>query len=249
MPIVGSTAYNQVSSVTLLVRSLLKDATGNVFTDSVLLPYLNSAYRKTQHRLRNSGASLFKTDDVLLVVKAVPSADQDPGTQTVLNDATPPPNQLPTNLLAPVKIWERANGSTNDFAEMVDLTEHGGLPSRIQTSVLQEWEWRTDGIYFVGATQDVQIRLRYYSMLPDLVGPTDVILIRGAQEALAYLTAAMAGFARENPMAQHWDDAGVDAMEDVVQLYTRMQQHSGTRRRPYGWRSGLLGRGRRWMGW
>jgi len=51
---------------------------------------------------------------------------------------------LPTDLLVPVKLWERANGSTDDFAEMVDLTRHGGLPSRGQDIVLSVWEWRAD---------------------------------------------------------------------------------------------------------
>jgi hypothetical protein len=51
-----------------------------------------------------------------------------------------PPNQLPTDLLVPVELWERANGSTDEFAEMVDLTRHGGLPSRMQGVVLSVWE-------------------------------------------------------------------------------------------------------------
>jgi len=49
------------------------------------------------------------------------------------------------------------------FVEMVDLSRNnGGLPSRragIDASNI--WEWRGDGIYFLGATKDTQIRLRY----------------------------------------------------------------------------------------
>jgi hypothetical protein len=46
MPVVGTTAYNTAGQITALVRSLLNDAAGNLFTDTVLLPYVNSAYRK-----------------------------------------------------------------------------------------------------------------------------------------------------------------------------------------------------------
>ena len=41
MPVVGSSAYNTAGQITGLVRSLLNDAQGNLFTDTLLLPYLN----------------------------------------------------------------------------------------------------------------------------------------------------------------------------------------------------------------
>ncbi len=55
MPVVGSSAYNTAGQITSLVRSLLNDAQGNLFTDTVLLPYLNSAYRKVQRAIGNAG--------------------------------------------------------------------------------------------------------------------------------------------------------------------------------------------------
>ena len=66
MPVVGSSAYNTAGQITSLVRSLLNDSQGNLFTDAVLLPYANSAYRKTQRALGNAGAGGFIQDDVLL---------------------------------------------------------------------------------------------------------------------------------------------------------------------------------------
>src|SRR5437763_3496371 len=140
MPVVGSSAYNTAGQITSLVRALLNDAQGNLFTDAVLLPYANSAYRKTQRALSNVGAGGFIQDDALLVVPAV--AQVDTSLQVAITDATVPPNQLPTDLLVPLKIWERRNGSTDDFLEMADLTRHGGLPSRAQDVTLSAWEWR-----------------------------------------------------------------------------------------------------------
>src|SRR5579871_1266996 len=120
MPVVGSTAYNTAGQITSLVRSLLNDAAGNLFTDTVLLPYANAAYRKVQRALANIQSGTFLSDDVLLVVSAVTAIDS--SVQVSITDATAPPNQLPTNLLAPVKLWERPNGSSDDFVEMTDLT-------------------------------------------------------------------------------------------------------------------------------
>src|ERR1700747_803904 len=116
MPVGGSSAYNTAGQITSLVRSLLNDSQGNLFTDTVLLPYANSAYRKTQRALGNAGGGGFIQDDVLLVVLAV--AQVDTSLQVSITDATAPPNQLPTDLLVPVKLWERANGSSDDFVEM-----------------------------------------------------------------------------------------------------------------------------------
>jgi hypothetical protein len=236
MPVVGSSAYNTAGQITSLVRSLLNDSQGNLFTDTVLLPYANSAYRKVQRALGNSGGGAFIQDDVLLVVTAV--AQTDTSLQVSITDATAPPNQLPTDLLLPLKLWERPNGSSDDFLEMVDLSQHGGLPSRAQDVTLSVWEWRADGLYFLGATQDTQIRLRYMKAYPDFTDATSPVLVRNAQEAIAYGAAALAAWSRGSPLAQKWDDAATDAIEDVVAAAIRREQQSSRRRRPFSSRSG-----------
>src|ERR1700740_3595804 len=109
MPVVGSSAYNTAGQITSLVRSLLNDAQGNLFTDTLLLPYLNSAYRKVQRSIGNAGGGGFIQDDALLVVTAV--TETDTSLQVSITDATAPPNQFPTDLFVPIKIWERPNGS------------------------------------------------------------------------------------------------------------------------------------------
>jgi len=236
MPVIGSSAYNTAGQITALVRSLLNDAAGNLFTDGVLLPYANAAYRKVQRAIGNAGGGGFVQDDALLVVTAV--AQPDTSLQVSLTDATAPPNQLPTDLLVPLKLWERPNGSTQEFDEMMDLTRHGGLPSRVQGATLSVWEWRGDGLWFLGATQDTQIRLRYLKAYPDFTDATSPVLVRNGQEALAYATAAGAAWARGSPLAEKWDGAAADAIEDLVVAAARREQQSGRRRRPFSARSG-----------
>jgi len=229
MPVVGTTAYNTAGQITSLVRSLLNDAAGNLFTDTVLLPYANSAYRKAQRALANVQSGSFLTDDVLLVVAAVTTVDA--SAQVSITDGTAPPNQLPTDLLVPVKLWERANLSSDDFIEMTDLTDHDGLPSEPQGQTLRYWEWRADGLYFLGATQDTQIRLRYQKSYPDLTDSTSPVL--------AYAAAAMAGAARGAPQAERYDAAAADALEDLVVRATQREQQTGRRRRPFSARAGF----------
>jgi hypothetical protein len=233
MPVIGTTAYNTAGQVTSLVRSLLNDAAGNLFTDGALMPYLNSAYRKVQRALENVQSGSQLSDDTLLLVPAI--AQVDVAARVAITDASAPPGQLPTDLLVPLALWERPNGSTDDFTEMADLSNHGGLPSEPQTQTLRYWEWRADGIYLLGATQDTQVRLRYRKAYPELIDASSPVLIRNAQEALAYFTAAMASAARGAPQAVRWDDAGADALEDLVARATQREQRSARRRRPYAW--------------
>jgi hypothetical protein len=120
---------------------------------------------------------------------------------------------------------------------MLDLTAHGGLPSLPQDASLFYWEWRADGLYFLGATQDTQIRLRYEKALPDLTDATSPVLVRNAQEAIAFFTAAMASAARGAPQAARWDEAGADALEDLLVRATQREQQTARRRRPYTWRN------------
>ena len=209
---------------------------GVIFPDFVLLPYVNAAYRTLQRALAMAGSPLFRTDDILLVVTAVPSADV--SVQVVINDATAPPNQLPQDLLEPLKIWERQNGTQDNFVEMNNLTYAGGLSARQQDQRLLDWEWRSDGIYFVGALVDTQIRLRYRRALPDLVDGNSSIAIRNSQESMAYYTAAMAGAARGSPLAQTWETMADDAKDKLISAAVRQQQFSPRRRRPYGSRRG-----------
>jgi len=238
MPVVGSSAYNTAGTITTLMRSLLNDSAGNLFTDGLLIPFVNSAYRKVQRALANAGVGTFIVDNVTVVVTAVAAADA--SLQVVINDATAPPNQLPTDLLVPVKLWERPNLSTNDFIEMVDLTDHGGLPSRPQGLTLDVWEWRGDGIYFLGATRDVQVRIRYQKAYPDLADATSNVLVRNAQEAIAFFAAAITAMSRGSPLAEKWDQAGDDALEDLIVRAAQREQNTNRRRRPYSWRRAYL---------
>jgi hypothetical protein len=231
MPVVGSSAYNTAGQITAIIRSLLNDSAGNLFTDGLLMPYVNSAYRKVQRALAAAGQETFLVDDVLLVVAAVTSVD--PSLQVLIDDSTAPPNQLPTDLLVPLEVWERPNQSSDEFILMSDVTTNGGLPAIGQGNSLGIWEWRADGLWFVGATQDTQIRLRYQKSFPDFSDGTSVVLIRNAQEAIAYSGAAMAALARGSPLAANWDKAAQNALEDLIVTAVRRDQRIGRRRLPF----------------
>ena len=248
MPGLGSSAFNTAGQITSLVRSLLNDVAGHVYNDVALLPYLNSAYRKVQRSIANIAGATFIEDDVLMILPAVVTPD--PSMQTILSDTGyfngtssvsaygGAPTLIPSDMVAPLKLWERQSGSSDDFDDMIDLTDRGGLPSNVQGPFFIYWELRSDGICFLGATEDQQIRLRYKKSYPDLTDPTSVVLVRNAQEAIAYFTASLAAGARGAPQADKWTTAAEDALEDLLQRETHQLQSRPRRRRPYGRRGG-----------
>jgi hypothetical protein len=55
---------------------------------------------------------------------------------------------------------------------------------------------------------------------------------------LAYTTAALAAWARGSPLAEKWDDAAADALEDLIVMTVKREQQTTRRRRPFTSRSG-----------
>lgn len=235
MPNLGSSAYTNLAAINTLTRALLNDAAGNTYTDAFLLPFAQMAYRRINKALGNIRSTTYVKDNIQLIVAAVSAADA--SVQVAITDSTAPPNQLPTDLLVPLKLWERPSGSTEDFTEMTDLTGEGGLPSQPQGQQLIYWEWRLDGLYFIGALQDTQIRLRYQAIPADVTSPVASVLLRDGQNTMTLLTAAMAGLSRGSPLAANYKQQGDDALEAMKDSVVHQMQFQVRRRRPYSSRN------------
>ena len=72
-------------------------------------------------------------------------------------------------------------------------------------------------------------------------GPSSItgsIQILGAVDAISYLAAAAVLIPRGSPLIQQYDQAGMDALDDLVVKVARGQQHSSYRRRAYSSRNG-----------
>ncbi len=67
MPVLPTTAYSQAEDALTLARALVNDTSGAVFTDTLLMPLLNSAYRGLQRELAENGVSvLMEQQDIEL---------------------------------------------------------------------------------------------------------------------------------------------------------------------------------------
>ncbi len=236
MPVVLTTAYSQAEDALTLARSLVNDASGAVFTDTLLMPLLNSAYRGLQRELAENGVSvLVEQQDIEL------DADPTTGlTNTEISDASSP--QLPTDCMMPHMLWERATANTTDvFVPMEKFMSGGSMLNLQPSSYLQLWEWREDKINLIGATQSITVRVRYEKLLPELTIGTDPIQIRGATDALGYAAAALAARSRgARALAADLLGAAQTAIESLINRYVRPEQLKGRRRKPYGYRRRIV---------
>jgi hypothetical protein len=248
MPVVSTGPYDTAGYILQLTRSRINDAAqsldGNLLSDQqpYTFTYLNAAYRHLQRKLTNGSMETFVRETQLLQMP--PAAGLDPGLQTYLSftgfydgeqmHANP---VLPVDMIAPLRIWERQSGSSpsvlnpNTFIPMAKSSD--GLPSRIQTIYLSQWEWREDAIWFVGSTQTNDLRLRYNAWLTDLLDSTSLVMIVNCADALAYYTAAEFAKARGSDLADNFYAMGDDVVKDMTLLDSRARQRQNHRRKPY----------------
>jgi hypothetical protein len=230
MPVVPTTAYSQAEDALNLARALVNDTAGAVFTDTLLMPLLNSAYRGLQRELAEVGVSvLAEQQDLDLELDPVTGV-----TQTEISDTSSP--QLPTDCLVPHMLWERAAANTTDvFVPMEKFTSGGAMLNLQPSAYLRLWEWREDKVNLIGATQAITVRIRYEKVLPELTLGTDPVQIRSATDPLAYATAALAARSRgARALAQDLMGAAQMATENLIERYVRPEQVKG-RRMPYSY--------------
>jgi hypothetical protein len=236
MPVVPTTAYAQAEDALALARALVNDTAASVFTDALLMPLLNSAYRGLQRELAENGVSvLAEQQDIPLPVNGSTGV-----TNTELSDVSSP--QLPTDCLMPHMLWERVTANSADvFVPMEKFTSGGSMLNLQPSSYLRLWEWREDKINLVGATQAITVRMRYEKILPQLTLGTDPVQIRSASDPLGYATAALAARSRgARALAADLLGAAQLATEKLIQRYIRPEQIKGRRRKPYGYRRRVI---------
>ncbi len=134
MPVVPTTAYSQPEDALNLARALMNDSARNVFTVTLLMPLLNSAYRGLQRELAENGVSVMvEQQDIELGVDGATGV-----TNTEISDVSS--SQLPTDCLMRPALRERAAENTGDvFVRMEKLTSGGGMLNLQPGAFLRLW--------------------------------------------------------------------------------------------------------------
>lgn len=184
-----------LSDIVARVQALVNDTPAAVYTQAVLLPYINTAQDEVAAALRNHGVAFTKFRSSVLTVTA--------GTTSLYIGSSP---TLPTNLVEPITMWERpSGGAEQDFYPMFGPST---LPNYGQNQTLTYWDYYQDAtngptILTLGATTNREVRIDYYGDLTSFASSGDKLLIYGAQNVVAYRTASLVCLSRgDNDGAQ-----------------------------------------------
>lgn len=269
----GSTS---LATIMDLVRSLVNDTQagatgtpgeGQVFTNNPSIspftqPFLNSSIRELYRELRNVGQPTLVKDNIIITGLPVINSpingvgQADPTVQTVLSVAGYfdgvqlwPNFVLPSDVLYMEKIWERQTGTNDSFQEMGQPED--GLSGVPQGPRLREWEWRNDNVNFHGATQQRDIRMRYYCALPQFFSQTlnfatTYVPILDCTDAVAYKTAVKYARMLGSPGLADLETEAKEQMFQLKNANTRRAQSIDYQRVPYGHSSADLNNGYNW---
>lgn len=143
-------------------------------------------------------------------------------TGAFINSNVPLPGfALPQDMIFPLRLWERVTGSAAAFTPM-EYTIDGFANQTAIGLRNYQWEWREDGIYVPGASQRMDIRIRYAAYLPDFVANSVTSFANQAVPILRSLTAFAWFIASEfsNPRGdidgKVFDDKGELAAKQLI---------------------------------
>jgi len=218
---------------------MLYSQSGEILTDSAnfMFPLLNDALEWFANEMNNHGVGTFEKQTFLTNVLAI--TVNDPGIQVNISDTgyfdgtqNHQLPQVPTDLNVPLFLWERQHGSAEEWIPMTQALD--GLPSYPQGDRLKWWEWRSDTLAFVGATQNNDIRLRYASSHPLLATPKDILFFRGATGCVAYKMVSTYLASKNPEAAQMADSVATSRASQLTTRNARMKQTAPTTRQSYG---------------
>jgi hypothetical protein len=155
-------------------------------------------------------------------------------------------------MLNPIKLWERQTGTNNGFQEMTQPQD--GLSPRQQGPCLREWEWRNNNINFHGATQQRDIRMRYYGALPQFFSQTldfsaTYVPVLDCTDAVAYMTAVKYARMLGSPGLADLLAESKNQMFQLKNQTIRRMQSINFARKPFGNSSGDLNNEFSFMSW
>ncbi len=177
-------------------RTLLNDDAGSIFTDAVLMPKLQEAFRQMEAALRINAQSIM----IRSVVNTVNAAT---ATLSI------------SDINEPIKLWEKATAATDDL--YTPMTEYDPLPNDVAAATLRYWQWDGTNINFIAASTNRSVKTRYWRTLTEPTVAGSSLILINAEYYLGPMTAAiMAGTLGEEDQMTTLAALAVTTMKSVI---------------------------------
>lgn len=196
----------------------MNDANRSHYKYSVMMPFLKIALQELEDIFIANGVSYVLRESPTPIVVAA-------GVTTLV---------VPSDFLLPIKMEERASGSAEQYAELI---EKNWTPEEVPTDRLRYWTWDNGQVIsFLGATTARDVNLYYYRALTATVVPDDVVAINHVKQYLSGRSASLAAFiiGENTTRAQALDDLAQVALGRALNIATKKNQGKPVRRKPFG---------------
>lgn len=154
--------------------ALCGDRNRNLYTYDKLLPLLKRAVRDLQDEMLANDLTVLREDTTSATINALATSYPTP----------------PNDLITPIKMWERPDGSASD-EDWVPMLEREWDPSEKQQESLEVWKFRDEQILFRGATTARKVKMLYQKSLAGIADQNSNISVINAEN---YLAAKLAGY-------------------------------------------------------
>lgn len=197
-------------------RAVLNDLAIDLYTDTVLLPYLKIANDDLSDELVDNGATVSRE-----VTTDIPLSRNN---KTLV---------LPDDMIVPIELFEKDSGQDDSYYRF--CRQRGFLPNALPATELQVWTWREQNIVFVGSTLDKVIRVRYYRLITQVLGPTTSLELTHALNYLSYHTAALAAehIGQNRTKAIDLEAQAIQKLNKLLKKEVKQNQAKPTRRMPF----------------
>lgn len=204
-------------------RALLNDQENQEFTNTILLPYLRTAFRELREYFEQSNIPVTNVAENILSLAA--------GTVVVSFTSTP---ALPADLVEIRQVWARQANTDPWFP----LTRREFIPPALEGIEYSEfiyWAWVSNELRLMNSNQTQDLKLQYIRQLTEPVNENSVLGVINGLSFLEARTAALAArFAMENvERAQELDAQATVALDRVINVENKAKQAIYTRRRPF----------------
>lgn len=208
--------------------ALLNDVARAVYTYAVQLPYINMAARELQQIYQQNEMPVTTATSVEIAVAA--------GQTAIVFGGVLPVPAMPTDLVEIQALWEKNDGSSQQFSPMTRLNQLPESIDGIVTGMFIYWAWNGQEVKLPEANVANVVKMDYIKALfTTILDENQNIGIINAQSFLEYRTAGLcAKYIGENPTRSQElnGDAGL-AMDRLLALGSKSRQAINVRRRPF----------------
>jgi hypothetical protein len=204
-----------VQRLTRAISTVINVPGKRQFTDPEIKDFINRAIGWAQVRMRSSPVKDLRFEASVTLAQG----------DTSLSVGTA--NELPSNFIIPIRLWEKQNGKWKEMSQSPDHLPINADPK----DCLLWWEWREGKLKFIGATQAIDLKIQYRGSIPEVNVPLDTIPINGLDEVVIAKACAIGGVIGELNQAQYWESTASELLDRFIQTNMKPYQAVGFRRK------------------